>query len=173
MKAGERERWSETKERDRDSNSPGATAPFNQRGKKTDLGINGSGSSSGPGTDRVLCRGRDTFMLAPGTSRTVLRFPGTRRAAAPAGAPAARHFQTVLSTPTPPLPRLLFSFCHFLLLYLLETHLRFVINQPQEQHLFFFFLPFFFFLKLILASWEARGQRVSAGEKEAGGIFAG
>lgn len=148
MKAGERERWSETKERDRYSNSPGATAPFNQRGKKPTWVLTGAAPRLAPvGTG--CCSGAGTVLFSPpGTNRTVLCFPGcpgTRGAAAPAGAPAARYIQTVLPTPTPPLPRLLFSFCHFLLLYLLETHLRFVINQPQEQHLFFFLLLLFFF----------------------------
>lgn len=118
MKAGERERWSETKERDRDTNGLRAAAPFNQS-RANPPGC----SESGPDPTRPL---RLRFIL------TLNR-----------GAAAARDFQTVLP---PSSSSLLFSFRHFLLLYLLERHLRFAINQPQEQHLFFFF--FFVFLKV-------------------------
>lgn len=127
--------------------------------KKTDPGMTGSSSLPAPARTGGCC----------GAGLRLRPLPGALRASDPAGAPAARDFQTVL----PPFSSsLLFSFCHFLLLYLLERHLRFEINQPREQHLFFFFL------KSILASWEARRQRgMGLGEglqeKEGGGVSAG
>lgn len=94
--------------------------------------------------------------------------PGALRASAPAGAPAARDFQTVLP---PSSSSVLFSFCHFLLLYLLERHLRFEINQPREQHLFFFFLFKVDFSKLGSSQTKGDGARRRAAGKGGRGCF--
>lgn len=175
----ERERWGETKERDRDSNSPDRL-PRLTGGEQNDLGINGTGSPPGPSTDRVLCPGLGTGLLWPWAGLSIPRPP--RRPPSRSSRRGTHRLRGIFKPSRPPLhPPLLFSFCHFLLLYLLERHLRFVINQPQQQHLFFFslFLSLFIFffpspLKVHLSKLGApRQRRLELEKNEEGGDFAG